>query len=622
MHASKPARVPTPRQLPADTANFTGRSAELARLDSLLGENEELPPAKVMLATISGMAGVGKTALAVHWTRGIRDSFPDGDLYVDLRGYAHGEIAEAEDVLEQFLRALDVAPERIPLGLDARAALYRSLLNGRRMLIVLDNAANSRHVRPLLPGSADCLVVVTSRRRLVGLVANGSAHALALSPILPSEAAALLERTLGPERTAPDPGAVMRLAQRCGYLPLALRIAAERAAARTDMTMAELSAELANDDHRLDVLTAADDETEAVRTAFSWSYHALPDDAAWLFRLLGLHAGQRIGIPAIAALADIPPDRAKRLLDILVDSNILDRISCERYQFPPLLHSYAAECTLLEEPARRDAALLRLLGWYLHSARAAARAAQNSLMPPETDGSRPPRGTISFTTWTEALAWYQLEHVNLVSAARQAAAAGQEALSWRIARTCGYFLALRGSYADLTIVADIGLAAARQSWDELGEAHMLILYGIVAAGAGRVDDAIRLFQESLAVWWAIGDQIGKCNALNEIGLALRELKIFDDAIDYLQRCRDCSRVFDSPVTEGYALHNLGDTMRGLGRPQEAVGYLREALAVRREIGDPQTESHTVHSLGHARQDVLKADPAYHWTDPEDAGHRP
>jgi tetratricopeptide (TPR) repeat protein len=610
VHSTRDPQVPTPRQLPTDTASFTGRSTELGKLNSLLGQGELPPPSTVMLVTVSGMAGVGKTALAVHWARGIRDRFPDGDLYVDLRGYAAGEVVKAEDVLEQFLRALDVAPERIPLGLEARAALYRSLLNGRRMLIVLDNAANSRHVRPLLPGSADCLVVVTSRRRLSSLVANGSTYALSLNPILPSEAAALLERILGTARTGQDPKAVTELAHRCGYLPLALRIVAERAAARPDTTMSELSAELAIERNRLDVLTADDDETEAVRTAFSWSYRALPAEAAWLFRLLGLHAGQRIGVPAIAALADIPPDRARQLLDILVNNNILDRARCERYQFQPLLHLYAADCARSEEAVeQRHEAVLRLLNWYLHSARAAARTARSSVTPAETDDADPPRGTMSFATRAEALAWYHLEHGNVISATRQAADAGQEALSWRIANACGYFFALRGNHVDLTDVAEIGLAAARQIWDERGEAHMLIMLGIAAAGRGRVDDAIKFFQESLAVWWAIGDRVGKCNALNEIGLALCELRIFDDAVDYLLRCRDCSRVANNRVTEGYALHNLGDTLRRMGRPEEAAGHLHEALAVRHETGDRLAESCTLNSLGYAYQDLLQPDTA-------------
>jgi tetratricopeptide (TPR) repeat protein len=606
VHSSRDPHTPTPRQLPADTAVFTGRSTELRRLDALLASADDPTPATVMLATISGPAGVGKTALAVHWARSIRDRFPDGDLYVDLRGYASGAAAEVEDVLERFLRALDVPAERIPHGLEARAALYRSLLDRRRMLIVLDNAANSRHVRTLLPGSAGCLVVVTSRRRLFGLVANGGAYALSLNPILPSEAVALLDQIVGTARTGQDPKAVAELAHRCGYLPLALRIAAERATARPDVTMADLSAELADDDHRLDVLTADDDETVAVRTAFSWSCRTLPDDAAWLFGLLGLHTGQRIGVPVIAALADITPDRAKQLLDVLVDCNLLDRVGVERYQFQPLLHLYAVECSLVEETSARQAAVLRMLEWYLRSASAAERAIKRSGPPNSTIS---PGGTASFRTPAESLAWYDLECANIASTIRQAAEAGHEVLAWRLAHTFSHFLVLRNRSVDLSDLAEIGLAAARKMWDERGEAHMLIMIGLAAAGVGDIDTAIKKFQESLAVWWAIGDRAGKCNALNEIGVALRELRQFDDAVDYLQRCRDSSRATNNRVTEGYALHNLGETLLQLGRPEEAAGHLHEALAVRQETGDRWTQSMTLTGLGNAYQELRQPDTA-------------
>jgi tetratricopeptide (TPR) repeat protein len=612
VHINRPggSLLPTPRQLPADIANFTGRTTHLDRLDALLTPAEGGPPTTVVLSTIAGTAGVGKTALAVHWAHLMRDHFPDGDLYADLRGYAPGPPAATEEVLEGFLRALDVPGEKIPHTLPAQAALYRSLLNGRRMLVVLDNAVRPEQVRPLLPASPGCLVVVTSRNRLSGLVINDGACAFTLDPMSPAEAVALLGRTVGAARADRDPKAVAELAQRCGYLPLALLITAERAVTRPDVTLADLVAELTIEHERLDMLTVDDDETVAVRAAFSWSYRALAPAAARLFRLLGLHAGSSISVFAAAALADTTPHRARRLLDVLAGVHLLERVGRERYQLHDLLRLYAAERAADEESDEaRHEAVLRVLDWYLHTGCAALLIVRPPTAPKLTDPPRLARHPLSFTDRAEALDWYELEYANVMAAIRQAVEIGQDPIAWRLVTSYSYFFILRKGYAEWVRATRMGLAAARRVGDKYGEAQMLTMLGFVLCDLRQFDEALDMFRESLAIYSESGDEQGRGIALNNVGFALRQLRRFDEAIDYLQQCQDHSRARGDRLAEGYALNNLGEALRMAGRPADAVGYLHEALAIRRETCDPWAEGFALDNLANTYQDLRNLDIA-------------
>jgi DNA-binding SARP family transcriptional activator len=381
---SRPPPV-VPRQLPGPVRHFVGRSAELAALTRLLERGTE--PALVVSA-IAGTAGLGKTALAVHWAHQVAGRFGDGQLYVDLRGYDPGQPVRPADALAGFLRALGVAAPDIPAGTQERALLYRSLLAGRRVLVLLDNARDAEQVRPLLPGSPSCVVVVTSRDALAGLVASDGAHRLDLDALSPGEAVGLLRALIG-ERVDADPAAAAALAGHCARLPLALRVAAERAAAVSrDVPLAVLAGELADRQRRLDLLDAAEDPRTAVREVFSWSVRYLDDGAARAFRLLGLHPGTGFDAYDVAALTGSTLRHAGRLLDRLARAYLVQWAGPGRYGMHDLLRAYAAEqAAERDSEAGRRAALTRLFDHYL----ATAAAAAGTLYPADTDRPRVPR---------------------------------------------------------------------------------------------------------------------------------------------------------------------------------------------------------------------------------------
>src|SRR5271156_1561049 len=375
-----------PAQLPGDVGGFTGRVGELAALDKLAatigpsgatGQPGAGPAA--MVVCVSGTAGVGKTALVVHWARRARGAFPDGQLHVNLRGYDPGRPVPAGDALAGFLRALGMPGQDIPRELDERAAAYRTLLDGRRMLVVLDNASTVEQVRPLLPGSPSSLVLVTSRDSLAGLVARHGAWRLDLDTLPQQDAVALLRALIG-DRAEIQPDATAMLARQCARLPLALRVAAELAAASPAMTLAQLADELADEQRRLELLDAGGDPGSAIRGVFSWSYGHLADEPARAFRLLGLSPGPDLDAHAAAALTGVPPAQASRTLELLARTHLIHRTRPGRYGLHDLLRAYAAGLAAAwDAEGDRHAALTCLFDYYL----AAAAAAMDTLVPAE-----------------------------------------------------------------------------------------------------------------------------------------------------------------------------------------------------------------------------------------------
>lgn len=365
------ARV-TPAQLPGDVDQFTGRKQELAILDRLIEvteqTNEEVEESTaVRIGVITGTAGVGKTALTLRWAHRIRSRYPDGQLYVNLRGYDPDRPMSAEDALAGFLRALGLPEQEIPLEVEERAAAYRSLLAERRVLVVLDNAATVDQVRPLLPGTASCFVLVTSRDFLAGLVARYGARRLNLDLLPPEDAVTLLQALIG-QRIHAEPEAAATLVEQCVRLPLALRVTAELAAARPDVTIAELVTELGDEPQRLELLDAGGDPRTAVRAVFSWSYQHLPVDVARMFRLIGLHTGPYLDPYAAAALANVSLPRAQQLLDVLTRAHLIQRTRFKRYSMHDLLRAYATYLATEEEfEQEQHAALTRLFDYYLVS---------------------------------------------------------------------------------------------------------------------------------------------------------------------------------------------------------------------------------------------------------------
>jgi hypothetical protein len=355
-----------PRQLPAAVAHFAGRTGELATLTGLLHGRADTG-GTVVISAIGGTAGVGKTALAVHWAHRVADRFPDGQLYVNLRGFdPGGQVMDPAEAVRRFLDALNVSPERIPVDLDAQAALYRSQLAGKRMLVVLDNARDTAQVRPLLPGAPGCLVVVTSRNQLTGLIASDGAHPVTLDLLTGEEARQLMVRRVGADRVAAEPAAVAEIITRCAHLPLALVLVAARAAVRPHGGLRVLAKELRDARQRWQMLTG-DDPASDVQAVFSWSYQTLTSDAARLFRLLGLHPGPEVSAVAAASLARLPASTARPVLTELTGASLLVEHTPGRYAFHDLLRAYATDLTQrIDSDRHRRAATHRMLDHYLH----------------------------------------------------------------------------------------------------------------------------------------------------------------------------------------------------------------------------------------------------------------
>jgi tetratricopeptide (TPR) repeat protein len=590
--AARTGATPVPRQLPADLTHFTGRGAQVDELGRSMSAGE------AAIATVTGSAGVGKTALAVHWAHRVRHRFPDGDLYVDLHGYASIPPVSATDALDACLRALDVPPDKIPRTEDARTGLFRSLLNGRRMLIVLDNAATAEQVRPLLPGTPDCAVVVTSRSTLAGLTVGHGARVIGVGSLPEADAVTLLGKVIGAARVAAEPEAAARVAWWCGHLPLALRIAAERIGRAPEATLTDLAAELANTRTRLDVL-ATDDETTTVRAVFSWSYRALPDDVARAFRLLGLHAGPDVGTPAAAALLGVSTEDAHRLLGTLAGVHLVERTGRDRYRLHDLLRLYAAERATEEPEENRARAVDRVLTWYVRS----AHAADHALGPRERHrvqlGPCPaPCAPMSFTGHEHAMAWCEAERANLVAAVHQAAGADPpHPAAWQVPSVLWWFFYLRKHTADWITTSRRGLAAAQRLGDRDAESRTWNVLGSAYGDLRRHDHALDCYRHALDLRAESDDPCRRGIVLHNLGITCLELGRFDEALAHLRLALELRRSIGDRYGEGSTLSALGDTHRHLGQLAAAALCLHRALALRRESGNTYGQASTLHNLG-------------------------
>ncbi|MBV9379921.1 MAG: winged helix-turn-helix domain-containing protein, partial [Streptosporangiaceae bacterium] len=503
-----------PRQLPAQAAGFAGRAGELRRMDEFLAA----APAALLIVAVTGPPGAGKTALALHWAHRVQQRFGDGTLFADLHGWDPGRpAAEPAEVLDGFLRALAIRPEDIPPGVDERAALLRSVLDGKRVLIVLDNVPEPGQVRPLLPGSAGCLVLITSRSRLSGLAARDGAARIALGPLAEDEALALLRQVTDPCRVEAEPAAASEVTRLCGGLPLALRIAADRIAAQPALALSGLVDQLSDERARLRLLATDDDDT-AVRAAFSSSYRGLGVPAARMFRLAGLHAGREFSVAAAAAAAGTDETDARDLLVLLAGAHLLDDTVPGRFRLHDLLAVYAAERAAAEDPpGPRDRALRRLLGWYLHTADAADRTliprrARPPLARPPDD-CRP----VTFGGYDEAFAWCETERENLVCATRQAVAAGELEIAWQLPAALGAYLKISRRWDDWIATHEAGLGAARRLGDAAAEAWLLSSLGGAHGDLRQFGRAAECFARALAIRRELGDRHGQAVTLLNMG---------------------------------------------------------------------------------------------------------
>lgn len=622
-----------PAQLPAAVSAFAGRTAELAQLDLLPGVAGEAPPT-VVISALSGTAGVGKTALAVHWAHQVADRFPDGQLYMNLRGFDPvGPATEPAEALRGFLDALGVPGQRVPAELTARATLYRSLLADKRMLILLDNARDAAQVRPLLPGAAGSLVIVTSRNQLTPLMVTEGARLLTLDLLSFGEARQLLRSRLGDDRWTAEPGATDEIIRRCARLPLALAVVAAHAASRPGLTLEKLAADLGAAAGALNTLDGGDPVTD-VRSVLSWSYLALKPDAARLFRILGVHPGPDISTAAAASLAGLPAGPTAALLTQLCRANLLAEPVPGRFGFHDLLREYARE--LVGQPGDEEARG-RTLDHYLHTAVAANRLINPSWHPIEPAAARPGVRPETLPDADAALRWFATELPVLLAAIAAEHATGFDAQVWQLAWTLTDFLERRGRWTEWENAHQAGLRAAQRLADPTGQGHLhrglgrLRMWQRRSAEAlehyeraeelfvrtgdrnsqartqhnlcqladmdGRPEAALAHGERALDLCRTLGDQLGIAKELNTVGWCHAQLDNLEQARRHCAEAVEIFRVLDDPGQEAAAWHSLGYIHHRMADDRRAIDCYERTLRLSQVAGDHFAQANTLDHIG-------------------------
>jgi DNA-binding SARP family transcriptional activator len=615
LHTS-PQPHPSPAQLPLEAPGFSGRLAELDRMLAIIAPARPGPsdsaaadpgsgsdrPATVQIIAIAGTAGVGKTALAIRFARQVAKRYPDGQLYVNLRGFdPSGSAVNPDDALRYFLDAFAVPPQRVPADLEARAALFRSMLDGKQVLIVLDNARDADQVRPLLPGSPGSLVVVTSRSQLTGLVAAEGAAPISLGVLADAEAYELLSRRLGPAIVAAEPQAAAELITLCARLPLALSVAVAQAVTRPGLSLAALAAELMDARSRLEMLDAGDAATD-VRAVLSWSYEQLSAPAARMFRLLGLHPGPDVSLPAAASLAGIPRTGANATLRELTWAHMVAEHLPGRFTFHDLLRAYASyQAETYDTEAERKAAMYRSLDHYLHTAHAGAMQANSirkalDLTPPEP-GAVPEE----FSGRGQALAWFDAETPVLLGLLAHVVASGDDTYVWQIAWTLAPFFYRRGRWHDCIGIQRMALRAAQRLGDPVGLGHAHYELGRALINVAQFNDAQPHLSDALEIFGRLGD--GSREAAGHQGFTL----LFEQQghwAEALVHAREALRLVKEvgPASAVASIENgVGWLYAHLGRCEEALVYCQRALGMQREAGYRGGEADTWDSLGYTHR---------------------
>jgi DNA-binding SARP family transcriptional activator len=595
------ARIQIPAQLPSDIHAFAGRDGHLRQLDDILAGAATAAPRAVVISAVSGTAGVGKTALAVHWAHRVADRFPDGQLYVNLRGFdPGGHVIDPTEALRRFLEALDVPAHRIPASVDAQTALYRSRLAGRRMLILLDNARDSAHVRPLLPGTATCLVVVTSRSQLLGLVAAEGAYPVTLDLLTLEESWQLLSHRLGAPRIGAEPSAAIRIISRCVRLPLALAVVAARAATTPHQPLQILAEQLEDDRGRLDTLTSTGDANTNVRGVFSWSYRALTPPAAALMRLLGLHPGPDLTAPAAVSLAGLRSAQVRPLLTELSRAHLVNEHSPGRYSFHDLLRDYATEQALTTESDQWcRAATHRVLDHYLHTAHAAACLLDRHRDPISVAPARPGVTPEQFDRHEAAQHWLAAENAVLLAVIQHAAANDWDRHTWQLAWSLATFFERRGQWHDWAHTQRLALTAARRLADPAAESLAHRHLGRAYTQLGRLQDAHTHLRHALDLAVRIGDRVGQARTHNSFTLAWERQRQYPRALEHARLAFDLFEAVGHRDGQAYALGNIGWYHALLGRYDEALSAAEVAVRLGREIGDQHGEAASWDTLGYA-----------------------
>jgi tetratricopeptide (TPR) repeat protein len=588
-HGSKPSELPVPRQLPGGTAVFVNRESVLARLDALFaawsGEGTEIPAPTVAVCAVTGAPGVGKTELALHWAHRVRRHFPDGDLHIDMRGYGTDLSLIEEQALDKFLRSLGVQPDVIPVDIDERAALFRSVVSDKRLLIVIDNVASVRQVRRLLPGSRRCFVLMTSRSSLASLVAREGATRVTLDVLSPDDAVSLLTEIIGDERVDREYEAAVRIAELCSYLPLALRVVAERAAGRPYLSLAELVSELAGEQDRLDALGSHDDELVNVRAVFSWSYRALPVEQQKLFRSIGLHPGSEFSAAAIAALAGIPVAAAEAQLHELATVHLVQEIAARRYRTHDLLRAYSAERAAREDRQReRTHAVRRVLYWYL----LAADEARRTILPHSQSLSLMPPGEAEVPAFADvagAMDWYERERLNILAGLQQAMDLGQYDIAWRLPAVCDGFFELRSYWHEWRDIHLEALNAAQTVNDALGEASIRRCLGDVCWYFGEHQEALLHYERGAEIARGIGDPWVEGFSTRGSGLIYQKMGETTQALPYFERALAIFQSSDNARGAGMSILSLGISHRSLGDLPLASQECERAVEIFQRIAD-------------------------------------
>lgn len=605
---ARPANLPGPtaeiaRQLPAMTHHFTGRVREMTALGALLGQQAPSLGGPV-ISVISGAAGVGKTALAVQLAHQAKPGFPDGQLYVNLRGFGpDGRPAAPAEVIRLFLDAFRLPAAQIPVGLEAQAALYRDLTTDRRLLVLLDNAHDEEQVRPLLPSGPASAVIVTSRSELGGLVATSGARLTPLDVLAEDEAWEMLAARLGMTRLIAEPAAVSELIRCCARLPLALAITVARSAARPDFPLSALAAELRNTAARLDGLETGD-PAASVRTTLSWSYQQLSPGAARMFRLAGLHPGPAVTAAAAASLAGTGLSRSRRHLRELARCNLLAEYAPDRYAFHDLVRFYAAEQARAADRATdQRAALARVLDHYLHTAYAAALVINPSREPITLSPPRPGVSPERMARPRQALDWFEAEHRVLHAASVLAAETGFDAHAWQLSWAMTDYLDHGGHWQEQVTLHRAALAAARRVGSEAEQAAVRRMLAYTYARLGHFDEARDQLTQCVQLCRKLGDRTGEALARQTLGWLAEQQQQYSDALSHAEQALGLFREAGHRAGQAAVLNNAGFYHSMLGNYQQARAHGQQALALYHELGDHSHQAATLDSLGYAEHQL-------------------
>ncbi|MER6105095.1 BTAD domain-containing putative transcriptional regulator [Streptomyces sp. NPDC001832] len=644
------ATSPVPRQLLAPPAHFVGRDTELAVLDKMLATQPE-PRTTLPLSVICGSGGVGKSWLALRWAHTRKQHFPDGQLFADLHGFTpSGKPADPFMVIRQFLDTLGVEPGRIPIASDAQAALYRSLLADRHMLVVLDNTRNTEQILPLLPGTPTCTVIITSRDQLTGLTASHHVTHLTVNPFDPTSARELLTGRLGSERVAAEPDAATTLIQQCAGLPLALSVLAARITTNPVCTLTALTEELRESTTRLDALGTGESATD-VRTVLASSYRALDPKTARVFRQLVQAPGPDITRPAASSLTGLAPAPTHTTLHRLRTSHLLQEHAPGRFSCHDLLHTYALEITDSINDAEGQEARTRILDHYLHTAWSADRLLHPHRdpihLPPPADGVRPE----DLTTHEQAMAWFIQEHPTLVAAVHQAEGHGHNTHAWQLAWALTTFLTRRGQWNDIATVHTTALTAATRLHDTAAQAesHRALAWERTEAGdhdaaQNQLTQALSLAQDSdqalsqahthLALGWLhehtgnrpaalhhdsqavrlftqLGHQAGLARALNAVAWDHAQQGNHQSAIAHCNQAITIQKKLDDLRGQSDTLDTLGYAHQQLGNHSQALTYHQHGLELHRTLGHRFNEAETLVHLGEVHHAMGNQNAAKH-----------